>query len=328
MRVPIYPFDLVPNRRFKRLANTLRSTWPITDGLSLMVAHEVLASGLGYRDFHDLLKSSKTCLPEAPVPSLAEVRDSVSTAIYLHLKRHNIVEINDVAINSLVMALPLHELLAFKSFRMDQAATATSKTVRSEPGRLDYEFSHAPKLSSSITPLSKEDFRALAEAVDRIANLRNRALCVIALSGVRQAELLHLKAGDIQSDGFVVDSYKASICSTRQMTRRLPVMSAAVLSQYVKESGLSNEDYLFPSHKNRNDLMTQFELKRILRAWWMEAQLNPQTVSMRAPREALIGGIFRNHSTPSLDAPAAAMGHPGPRLLSQYIRGIDKTPKA
>lgn len=60
-------------------------------------------------------------------------------------------------------------------------------------------------------PLSQEELKALAEAVDRIANLRSRALCVIALSGVRQAELLHIKAEDIQGDGYVVGSHKAAI---------------------------------------------------------------------------------------------------------------------
>jgi hypothetical protein len=105
-------------------------------------------------------------------------------------------------------------------------------------------------------------------------------------------------------------------------------MCAAVLSKYVEESGLSNGDYLFPSHKNPNHSMTQFELKWILRAWWLEAQIDPQSVSIRALREALIMCAIPHHSVPTLDALAAAMGHPWPGLLSQYIRGMDKTPKA
>ncbi|MBD8591994.1 MULTISPECIES: hypothetical protein [unclassified Pseudomonas] len=328
MRVPIYPFDLERNRRFKRIANTLRSNWPIIDGLSLMVAHEVLASGLGYRDFHDLLKSSKTCLPDAPVPSLAEVRDSVSTAIYLHAKLHEIAEIDDGAINSLVMALPLHELLAFKSFRMKQESSASSAPARSQPDLLDFEVSRAPNRSLLITPLSQEDLKALAEAVDRITSLRDRALCVAALSGIRQVELLHLKAGYIQGDGLVFDGFKASISIPKRMTYRLPALSTAVLSQYVEESGLSDGDYLFTSHKNPNHPMTQFELKRILRAWWLEAQIDPQSVSIRALREAFIMCAIAHRSVPTRDALAAAMGHPWPGLLSQYIRGIDRTPKA
>jgi len=328
VRIPVYPFDLERNRRFKRIANTLRFNWPITDGLSLTVAHEVLASGLGYRDFHDLLKSSKTWLPDAPVPSLAEVRDSVSTAIYLHVKVHKIVQINDGAIHSLVMTLPLHELLAFKSFRMEQEAIASSAAARSEPHPLDREVSRAATPFSPITSLSKEGVRALAEAVGRIANIRDRALCVIALSGVRQAELLHLKVGDVRDDGFTVDSHRASISSTRQLTRRLPAMNATVLLQYVKESGLSNGDYLFPSPKNPNHPMTQFELKRILRAWWLEAQIDPQSVSIRALREAFIMCAIPHRSAPTRDALVAAMGHPWPGLLSKYIRGIDKTPQA
>jgi len=137
MRFPIYTFDPTPKRRFKRIANVLRHHWPVANDISLMTSLEILARGLGYRDFHDVLQSSKNCLPDAPVPTLPEVRYNVRTSIFQFLKSSNVVGIDDSDIERLVMLLPLHELLAFHSFRLGQTADI-SKT-----------HSHGSKVHSS-----------------------------------------------------------------------------------------------------------------------------------------------------------------------------------
>lgn len=53
MRVPLTPADLLPQQGFKRLAKNLRRTWPSTQQITLSQSLEVLARGLGYRDYHD-----------------------------------------------------------------------------------------------------------------------------------------------------------------------------------------------------------------------------------------------------------------------------------
>ena len=127
MRFPIYTLDLTPKRRFKRIANVLRRHWPIANDISLMTAQEILARGLGYRDFHDVSQSSKNCSQDAPVPTLPEVRDNISTSIFQFLKSSNAAGIDDNDIEGLVMLLPLHELLAFHSFRQGQGQGQTAE---------------------------------------------------------------------------------------------------------------------------------------------------------------------------------------------------------
>ena len=216
MRVPVYPFDLTPKPRFKSIANVLRRHWPSANAISLMTAQEILAQGLGYRDFHDVLESSVNWLADAPVPTLPEVRDNVSTSIFQFLKSSNAVGIDDRDIERLVMRLPLHELLIFKCFRqgntskfgkphshrlvvrLDQkkpeAAQGVPRKALNSPGSEPWK-SASPLASRKY--LSGLELDAIAQVVLRKAILREQVLCSVLLSGIRKAELLKLKVENV-----------------------------------------------------------------------------------------------------------------------------------
>lgn len=130
MRFPIYTFDLTPKRRFKRIANVLRHHWPVANDISLMTSLEILARGLGYRDFHDVLQSSKVCLPDAPVSTLQEVRDNVSTSIFQFFKSCNVVGIDDSDIERLVMLFHCTNFwLSTASAKGKRLATVRNKVI-------------------------------------------------------------------------------------------------------------------------------------------------------------------------------------------------------
>lgn len=347
MRVPVYPFDLTPKRRFKRIANELRRHWPSVNRIGLMTAQEILAQGLGYRDFYDLSRSSKNSLPDACVPTLPEVRDNVSTSIFQFLKSSNTVGIDDRDIERLVMLLPLHELLAFHSLRKGQTANVCKTDCLRSKVRLGQKPSEAargaihkasassdsvPSNTASYFPsqkyLSAHELDAIAEVVHRGATLRDRVLCSVLLSGIRQSELLRIKVENLNYTNHMV---MLDLPSTKLRTiwkrRILTTTDGLLVRRYIKKSALSGGDYLFPSDKTAAYPMTSFELNRILRSWLLEAQIDPTGVSVHAMRISVIARFIRTLAESKQSMVANLTGHISPEMLCYYGSLREKKPK-
>ncbi|MEJ8862287.1 tyrosine-type recombinase/integrase [Pseudomonas jessenii] len=348
MRFPICTFDLTPKRRFKRIANVLRRHWPIANDISHMTALEILAQGLGYRDFHDVLRSSKNSSTDAPVPTLPEVRDNVSTAIFQYLKSSNTVGIDDRDIERLVLLLPLHELLAFQSFRQGQTANvdktdSINSAVRSKRPRpkvaqgLIRETADSPSsvISNSTSPLpsrrylSVHELQAITEAVHRRAILRDSVLFSMMHSGIRQAELLRLKTDNIKytNQGLILHVPVAK--SRMNLQRRyLTRTDGLLVASYFKESGLSDGDCLFPSAKTVGHPMTSFELKKIFRSWLLDAQIDPTGVSFQLFRRSIIVLLLRANTDLAKTALSFLTSHYPPEMLRYYSSLHDEKPGA
>ncbi|WP_448110830.1 tyrosine-type recombinase/integrase [Pseudomonas lini] len=348
MRVPVFPFDLTPKRRFKRIANVLRRHWPIANDISLMTAQEILARGLGYRDFHDVSQSSKNCSPDAPVPTLPEVRDNVSTSIFQFLKSSNVVGIDDSDIERLVMLLPLHKLLAFHSFRQGQTADigkthshgskvrSSQKSTEAARGVI-HEASDSsgtvPSDSASLVLskkfLSEHELDAIAEVVHRKAILRDRVLCSVLLSGIRQTELLQLRIENVSytNHKVMLDLPATKADANRQRSVLTPV-DAGLVHSYIEKNALSHGDYLFPSSKNATYPMTTFELNKILRSWLLEAQIDPTGVSVHAMRLSVIARFIRAITESTQVTVANLVGHIPPEMSRYYHSSRNKKPRA
>lgn len=348
MRFPIYTFDLTPKRRFKRIANVLRRHWPIANDISHMTALEILAQGLGYRDFHDVLKSSKNSSTDAPVPTLPEVRDNVSTAIFQYLKSSNTVGIDDRDIERLVLLLPLHELLAFHSFRQGQTANvdktdSINSAVRSKRPRpkvsqgLIRETADSPGsvISNSTSPLpsrkhlNEHALHAITIAVHRKAILRDQALFSMMLSGIRQPELLRLKTENMKftNQGLILNLPVAK-SRMKQQRRLLSTTDGLLVARYIKESALSVGDYLFPSDKIAGHPMTSFKLNKILRSWLLDAQIDPTGVSFQSLRYSIIVQLLRASTDLKKSVLSDLTGHYSPEMLRYYSSLRDKKPGA
>lgn len=351
MRVPVYPFDLTPKRRFKRIAKVLRRYWPSDNGISLMTAQEILAQGLGYRDFHDVLRSSENCLSDAPVPTLAEVRDNVSTSVFHFLTSSNSADINESDIERMVMLLPLHELLAFQSFRQGQGQGQTANIVktdchsspmnpRQKPSENAESLTHNASNSTGGAPsdaaspltskkyLSGSELHAIEEVVRRKGILRDRVLCSVLLSGIRQAELFQIKVKNADYIHHVVTlEVPTTKLDTHRQQRIFNSADASLVSRYVEESGLSDGDYLFPSGKVAGHPMTSFELKKILRSWLLDAKIDPTGVSIHTIRHSAILRLCLTLAESAGPEKPSSMGHYTTELMRYCAFLRDKGPK-
>jgi hypothetical protein len=345
MRVPIYPFDLTPKRRFKRIAKVLLRHWPIANDINLMTAQEILAHGLGYRDFHDVSKSSINCSPDAPVPTLPEVRDNVSTAIFQFLKTSNTVGIDDRDIERLVLLLPLHELLAFHSFRQGQV-TNVDKTVKHNlavhPDQKKREptqdlhhkalnstgnmsWSSASRLARKC--LSGRELDTIADVVCRKGTLRDQVLCSVLLSGVRQNELLNLKVENVSySNHMVMLDLPSTRLRTIKQQRLFTTTDELLTSTYIKQSGFSYGDYLFPSSKATDHPMTPTELNEILHSWLLAAQVDSKGVSAISMRLSAIVRFFQ-YFAESKQSLVSHFGHSSSETLPYYVSLLHKKRK-
>ncbi|MBD9609814.1 hypothetical protein [Pseudomonas sp. PDM08] len=126
MRVPVYPDDLFPKRGFNRLVKKLQRKWIGPTPLTLSAAREILAKGLGYRDYHDLKHSSETCQLGEVLPTEAEVRLGIVEAIKMNVYFGERIIKDDGDLLRFVSFLPLTVLVAFKPFRVGE----TSKTLQ------------------------------------------------------------------------------------------------------------------------------------------------------------------------------------------------------
>lgn len=348
MRVPVFPFDLTPKRRFKHIANVLRRHWPSVSPISLMTAQEILAQGLGYRDFHDVSQSSKNCSPEASVPTLPEVRDNVSTSIFQFLKSSNAVGIHDSDIECLVMLLPLHELLAFHSFRQGQTADVGKAHSRGSKVRSRQKSTEAARAvsreasdSSDSVPsntvafvpskkyLSEHELDAITDVVHRKAILRDQVLCSVLLSGIRQLELLQLR---VENVNYTHHKVSLDLPSTKSRTTRqrriLTTTDGLLVRRYIEKSALSHGDFLFPSGKTAAYPMTSFELNRILRSWLLEAKIDPTGMSFHALRLSVIARFIRAIAESKQSTVADLTDHISPEMLRYYGCLLNLKPKA
>jgi len=313
-----------------------------------MTAQEILAQGLGYRDFHDVSMSSKNCEPDAPVPTLPEVRDSISTSIFHFLKSTNAVGFVESDIQRLLMLLPLHELLTFNSFRQWQTANvgkADSHSSAARPGQKSPETAQglihkASDSSGSVFPNSASpvpsrnylnvlELNAIAKVVRDKGILRDRFLFSVLLCGIRQAELLQLKVEHINYSHQGVLLYVSSTRShASQHWRFLATTNELLVATYVKESGVTYGDYLFPSSKATGHPMTPIELNKILRSWLLEAQIDPTGVSIHTMRHSVIASLIRASAEPTQSKMAHMLGHYSLGISRQYISTLNRKPKA
>ncbi|MNC07709.1 hypothetical protein D3C75_552650 [compost metagenome] len=121
MRVPIHPDDLNPRYGFKRIAKKLQREWPGFSPIQLSFAREILSKGLGYRDYHDVVQSSKKWQPEAVTFSKEAVNVALMSAISAAIQVDNTFVAPHSNLLAFVRSLPLHTLVAFKGDQSDKS---------------------------------------------------------------------------------------------------------------------------------------------------------------------------------------------------------------
>lgn len=254
MRVPVYPKDLIRNRGFKSLAKQLQKQWCGLTPISLAYAQEALAQGLGYQNFHDLDKASKTYSPSEPAPSKAAVRQAICSAIQATRQPEAWLSVDQMELERLVNDLPLTNLVAFKRVQVSPDADQSTS---------------AKRISGARPKLTEEQLQIVEKILQDSGSLRDQALFACMLGALRKTEFLsaRMRGGAAVYD---VKTVKINI----NVHDAIPPSHRSTFEQYVKASKLSEGDYLFRAANDRKRPLSPAALRRICISWARKADID------------------------------------------------------
>ncbi|WP_312496903.1 MULTISPECIES: tyrosine-type recombinase/integrase [Pseudomonas] len=330
MRIPVFHSDLLTNRHFKRIAKELHACWPFPEPLKLMSAQEILARGLGYKDFHDLRLSANHTTQGTSTPTLSEARDGIATSVVDFLQSKGVVNIDNAEINRLMLMLPLNKLKAFgesgEKQTADGVAIAAGETDPIPSDGLGSEVSLENRRPRPFGSISLQNLTLIADAVRREGSLRDQALLGVVMTGIRALELGGLTACDIQRDAtgssLLIRQFKVH---ERHVQTMLPSATAAILHQYVKKAKLVGSDRLFPSDSNPNRSMSAREVNKVIHAWAVKALTNIEQVTAQTIRQSVLEAKSgASKADDLLSTLSKQFGHEFTGLLNQYLPGIGK----
>ncbi|MDP9556845.1 UNVERIFIED_ORG: hypothetical protein J2W65_002482 [Pseudomonas parafulva] len=310
MRVPIYPFDLSPKLRFKKIARLIQSGWPGADVLSLSSAQELLAQGLGYRDFYDVQQFAKVYPSGSPTPSLTEVKDRLITAIKMYAKSNNLV-ISSHNIARLVETLPYEELVAFKKrgakdvgspARDSQShrnhGTHSVDTESNSPAEVGVQPSGHSSRPYARKLLSRAELTALQAAVKRKNSLPDLALLWLIFSTLRLAEILSVQIDrltcNLDGSYLIMANWRAG------EPFQLSSAASEAIARHIASTGISGTDYLLFSRKGAHIPMHEAELKMTLRSWASLTDLDPDRITCANIRLSVISQMSKSVPDASL----------------------------
>ncbi|MBX8556724.1 site-specific integrase [Pseudomonas cichorii] len=298
MRVPVYPDDLIRNRGFKSLSKQLQQHWCGPAPISLADAQKALAQGLGYLSFHDLSETSKVCVPDAPVPPEADVRQAILSTLGSTLQPEALLPLDQQKLERLVNDLSLKKLVAFKRVRVSPSAghrPLPGLVSRAQPG------------------LSKEHVQTLEKLLAESGSLRDRALFACMLGALRQNEFLSAR----MQHGAAV--YGVKIRDTRTVLDAIPDRHRSVFEQYIKTSKLLDGEYLFRAANGSGRPLSPDALRKICVSWARKADVDASLVTPHSVRKTTDGyaDLMRQMSE--------QMGHHSANTSLVYAVGLPTT---
>jgi integrase len=338
MRMPIFPADLADNHGFKRIAKKIKRNWPSSTPLKLSAALEILSRGLGYRNFNDVVKSSKSCPLNTVAPTLAEMRDGINTSIFEYLRTECIIHLDPSALDPLVMLLPLQDLQAFRGSsptqrtwqletpalrtlppfpELEHGARPLKKENEQEAGSSNPHI-HRAQHSKSTRVMSQEQLASLARVIKQKEKPRDEALFALLLSGMRSTEIVEVKVDHLNSPYTSISWLPQKSRTPRERVKS--IAPAGALARYIRGAGLSVGDYLFPSKNAQKAPMTARELRKIFHSWLIAAQMEGTRTSINSIRLS-IAVLTAMAGTPT---PWVMTGRYSPDMLRYYTRLSDE----
>jgi len=335
MRVPLSVSDLRYKRGLNRISKKLQKNWPGGDPLSLNCAHEILARGLGYRDFHDLQQSAQKDELLISVPNQIEARDGISTSVFAFCTSRKITGVGETDIERLVLLLPLQELAIFQEAGSERPAIRTMDTLGHLVGQNAVELPGAGDVviqnhlepqnlahagierSAALGGLISEDgLKLIWKAVQRRGSLRDQCLLQILLQGARAVEILHAKPRDIShSESGTQMRVTRTKLPNRPHDIFLPHSFSHLVDGYIKQTNLSPDDLLFPSKRDANIPMSSKQMSRVIASYLQEALPDPSQRSIHRVRLSVAMHICKSTGMKMEEM----MGHINHCTTSQYL---------
>lgn len=298
MRVRVYPQDLIRNRGFKSLSKQLQEHWHGLTPISLAEDQKALARGLGYQSFHDLIGASKVCPPDAAVPSEADVRQAIRSAIGTTLQPETLLPLDQQKLERFVNDLSLKKLVAFKHVQVSPSA------------------GHSPspeRVSRAQSGLTKEHIHSLESILAESGDLRDPALLACMLGTLRQNEFLSAR----MQHGAAVYGVKSR--DTKKVLDAIPDRHRSVFEQYIKTSKLLDGEYLFRAANGSGRSLSPDALRKICVSWARKADVDASLVTPHSARKTTDGyaELMRQMSE--------RMGHHSASTSLAYAVGLPTT---
>ncbi|WP_350601409.1 tyrosine-type recombinase/integrase [Pseudomonas sp. 65/3-MNA-CIBAN-0223] len=166
------------------------------------------------------------------------------------------------------------------------------------------------------TPFNQSELEAIRQAVKRAGNLRDECLHEFLLMGLRVNALREMKAGDVLNFHSQVKvkvlSYKRRLGSSMVV---LTNNAATLITRYLEATGLSKDDFLFPSDKDNKRPISLVAMKRIFCFWLIDAVIdNPQR-----PLNSIRQSVTSTISSDPMTLVSNAMGHSAPEMYKYYL---------
>ena len=347
MRVPVYPEDLLPQAAFKRLAKLTQKRWPGQSPVQLSFARETLSKGLGYANYHDLMKESVIWPRDAETPALSTTHTQLAAEFFSVLALADDTSVPRSVLDPFVETLPLNALSTFKGAASRGVEVAQSPMPDFNQTEICPVNTTAPKSevpSYTCPPIKHKRSRlhasplgldvfihsdAIKQMVENSGSLRDRSLFALLETGLRRDAILGAKVSQVVSlDTYMPSSKEMSIEITKAKPP-LPLGNTAVIEKYISAENLSADDYLFPGN-DRTQPMSTAQLLRIYRSWERQAQLPRSTLTPHSLRLATVVRLATSTPTPhpGIEQIADQLGHSSISMAEQYVSlsatGVDK----
>lgn len=316
MRVPVHPKDLIRNNGLKKLAKNLQKQWRGPGALAHTSALEILAQGLGYKDYKDLAASTSEQMPAGTFPSQSAVRQALMLAIKAAMTPSDWFASDQAALTQMINSLRLNALSAFKVPKKvhqppHHGEPSTGSSMSALRGQMEKS---ARKLTS---PLSEEELESLTRAIEATGSLRDQALMSCMMAGLRKAEYLSARLGDFSKD----DERTLFVSRGPKKARViLPQKYWPPLKRFIATANLAYGDLLFQSKRNQEIPMPSLALKKLCEAWAHKAGIDPAKVSPLTIRMSLKWNAAMQMATVSSPLPTVAkqMGHWPIESMTKY----------
>lgn len=289
MQVPVFPDD-IKSHSFKRLAKNFQKNWPSAQPIQLSQAQELLAKGLGYQGYHDLMKQAESCPENSAVPTQAAIQFNISEMAKAELSHSGVPP---EAISSFASKLPLYVLSVYHTPARSYRAPASNITIRKMP-----TFRFSPR-----------ELNILVEHVASQGSLRDNALMEFIVTGARPHEFLGLQKKHIRL------SSEHLIAKNDKFVQALPLRST--LAMISSRSEYNREDFLFPSSGDNSKPMSNREFGRLFKTWTKACNLD-STVTPHSARVAVIRSFIENSSFSPSELKKILSHKLSPTLLTYY----------
>lgn len=193
MRIPVHPKDLIRNNGLKKLAKNLQKQWRGPGALTHTSALEILAQGLGYKDYKDLAASTSEQMPTGTYPSQPAVRQALMLSVKAAMTPNDWFASDQAALTQMIDSLHLNALWALKVPKKVHQPPGEQSTGSNVSALRAQMAKSARELSSQ---LSEEELDSLSRAIETKESLRDQALMSCMMAGVRKAEYLSARPSD------------------------------------------------------------------------------------------------------------------------------------